>query len=542
MKRATLIFLLLLGYQALSGQGAKYIIRNYDLMSEVRLNGSTWAMVQDTNGILYFGADYGVAMYNGAYWELASRGQSIVRSLLCSSQKKIVYGGFDDFGFLDHEISIGTVFNSLASQLPDSLRVFGDIWSICEVDGKLFFQAKSKIFVYENGKINAFPVSDCYHRGFVMSGSYLINQAGIGLTAFSGNAFTPVNGGEFFSDKVISSMIEMADGRILIGCRNFGFFLFDPLTGSVRESFPSHPETNKELSIKKIYHGILLPDGNLAVATLSGGTYLIDPEGNILKVINRNHGLRDNVNYFLGLSKDSNLWICTSNGVSAFNVNSPFILWDYTSGIDGVVLDMIDYQGHVYVGTLTGLYEISTGEIDQVRFEKGAESLLHTEVWSLLRVDRNGRSMLFLGSGNGLYQLNQSQPVLLKGGEAILKLKQPRSNPDILLAIHSDNIDVYRWDGTTFGYEANIRNQFNGMRTAAEDDKGNLWIGTRSAGVVKIPIDDLIGQGVVKYSFDGVLTDVIEYQGQVVFSNQGGLFSLNYSTELLKSASCLVLK
>jgi len=207
MKKNALVFLLLIGLQPLIGQGAKYIIRNYDLLSEVNLNGSTWAMIQDTNGILYFGADYGVAIYNGAFWELASRGQTIVRSLCYTSHQKIVYGGFDDFGFLEHEISKGTVFNSLAAKLPDSLKVFGDIWSICELDDKLFFQSKNMIFIYDHGKISHYRVADCYHRGFIMRGVYLINQSGTGLTRFTGSSFVPLNGGYFFKDKVISSLI-----------------------------------------------------------------------------------------------------------------------------------------------------------------------------------------------------------------------------------------------------------------------------------------------------------------------------------------------
>lgn len=53
-------------------------------------------MVQDTNGILYFGADYGV---------------------------------------LETDPSAGILFRSLADRLPDSLKVFGDIWSISETAG-----------------------------------------------------------------------------------------------------------------------------------------------------------------------------------------------------------------------------------------------------------------------------------------------------------------------------------------------------------------------------------------------------------------------
>jgi ligand-binding sensor domain-containing protein len=90
-----------------NGQGARYVIRNYDLLTEINLNGSTWSMVQDSAGVLYFGAYFGVAVYNGSYWQLFSRGQSIVRSLYADASGKIWYGGFDDFGFISRDLSAG---------------------------------------------------------------------------------------------------------------------------------------------------------------------------------------------------------------------------------------------------------------------------------------------------------------------------------------------------------------------------------------------------------------------------------------------------
>jgi len=532
MKKLAFFILVLFGLQTLYGQGAKYIVRNYDLLSEVNLNGSTWTLIQDTNGVLYFGSDFGLVTYNGAYWELASKGQTIIRSLYYDSQKRIVYGGFDDFGFIDHSISDGFVFRSVAGLLPDSLKEFGDIWNISEIGRKLFFQSKTRIFILEDGQIKSIRVSDCYHRAYTLDGSYLINQSGIGLTYFDGKGFQLMKGGAFFNDKIISCLIGRPDKRILVGCRNEGLYLLDPSTGEIGNPFPDHPGTSSELARNKIYHGISLPDNKLAIATLSGGTFFLNPDGEIQKVLNRNHGLRDNVNYFLGLSRDFNLWICTSNGISSFNINSPFILWDYTSGIDGVVLDIVDYQKNIFIGTLTGLYEISGSLQDQSLLREGAKRLINSEVWSMARVFKGGKSFLFIGSGSGLYQLDNMVPVLINKGDLILKLIHLRADPDVLLAMHADNIDIYRWNGSTFNFQKQVGHQFNGFRTASEDNKGNLWVGTRNAEVVQIPIKELLYSSIHPRSFslNGKLTDLIEYQDEALFSNSDGLFSFNYTS------------
>ncbi|HBB93065.1 MAG TPA: hypothetical protein DC042_15470, partial [Bacteroidales bacterium] len=513
--------------EALSGQGAKYIIHNYDLIKEINLNGSTWSMIQDSNGILYFGADFGIATYNGSYWELASHEQSIVRSLQMDSHQRIFYGGFDDFGMLEKDISRGLIFKSLAQNLPDSLKNFGDIWSISKVGETLFFQAKTRIFILEGAQLRSLLVRDCYHRGFTACGTFIINQAGIGLSRYEGDRFIPVPGGEFFKDQIISCLFERPDRKVLIGTRYQGLFLLDPATSRIEDPFPGNPTTNRELSRSKIYHGERLPGGNLAVATLIGGTYILSPEGKILKILNRDHGLRDNVNYFLGVSSDANLWICTSNGISTFNSNSPFILWDYTAGIDGVVLDIAEYQDNIYAATLTGLYEISGSPYAWQLLQRGVRSILNTETWSLINFNANGRNLLLAGSGNGLYQYDGSEPTLIKGGGLVLKLKHLVSNPEYLLALHADNLDIFRWGGNSFEFLRNVRDLYTGLRTAGEDQEGNLWVGTRNLGIVRIPLDDLLFGDAKSEAIthDSILTDVIEFSGQVLFSNSKGLFT-----------------
>jgi AraC-like DNA-binding protein/ligand-binding sensor domain-containing protein len=361
----------------------------------------------------------------------------------------------------------------------------------------------------------------------------VVNQAGAGLTVYNGSSFVPAAGGAFYADKVISCLMELSPRRVLIGCRYNGFFLYDPVTGASSEPFPDYPSTAAAFRGNQIYHGIILPDGNLAVATLSGGTFIISPEGRMLKLLNRSHGLRDNVNYFLGLSNESNLWICTSNGISSFNTNSPFILWDYNSGIDGIVLDIEEYQGDIYIGTLTGLYRIRGTGDQKALYQPGAGRLLESEVWSLVRVNRNGRDLLLAGTGNGLVAMNGGVPEVIRQGGLILKVMPLRSDPDVLLAMQPDKMDVFRWNGSQLRAVKSLSGLFTGLRSAAEDNSGNLWIGTRNGGVVRLPVDQLTGDNLpapAVFHFDSLLTDVMAYQGQVLFGNTNGLFSYNYAT------------
>ena len=124
----------------------------------------------------------------------------------------------------------------------------------------------------------------------------------------------------------------------------------------------------------------------------------------------------------------------------------------------------------------------------------------------------------------------------------VLKVMQLRCNPDLLLALKADELDLYRWNGERYRYHATVRNLYNGLRSAGEDGEGNLWIGTRHAGVVRIPVCRLADLSVPEgqtidyedldlphrvYGFESLLTDVIAYEGQVLFSNYQGLFQFD---------------
>jgi hypothetical protein len=94
-----------------------------------------------------------------------SKDQTIVRSLMIDSRHRIFYGGFDDFGILEPDAVNGLQYRSLSIHLPDSLKIFGDIWSINECDGNIFFQARNRIFVLAGDTVLSIPVNDTYHRG-----------------------------------------------------------------------------------------------------------------------------------------------------------------------------------------------------------------------------------------------------------------------------------------------------------------------------------------------------------------------------------------
>ena len=127
------------------------MVTNYDLQKHLSVNGSVWCMAQDTLGVLYFGIEGGIGTYDGTEWSRYGSATEVVRSLFVDSSGDLWYGSVNDFGRVRRSRTEGLKLESVAVTLPDSLRQFGDLWSIAEADSVLFFQSSNAVFTVSTG-------------------------------------------------------------------------------------------------------------------------------------------------------------------------------------------------------------------------------------------------------------------------------------------------------------------------------------------------------------------------------------------------------
>src|SRR5690606_20823827 len=63
-----------------------------------------WTMTRDEEGVLYFGNNDGVMIYNGENWQkVALPNHSSVRSLMTSKEGKVYAGGFNELGTIQRD-------------------------------------------------------------------------------------------------------------------------------------------------------------------------------------------------------------------------------------------------------------------------------------------------------------------------------------------------------------------------------------------------------------------------------------------------------
>jgi AraC-like DNA-binding protein/ligand-binding sensor domain-containing protein len=489
-------------------------------------------MVEDTLGVLYFGIEGGIAAYDGTEWNNFILSPDVIRTLFKDSHGDIWYGSVNDFGRVKRSSSEGIRLESVAGEFPAEMRQFGDLWSISEADSTIFFQSGETVFtISSSGRKAAYSIKETYHRGISGGGRYFVNSKGTGLLQFTGEDFAPAPGGSFFREKTISGAAEIHADTLLVGTRDEGVFIWVPGTGYVQPFIFADNAADSFLKKNRIYHMTLLPDGTIAFATLLNGTLITDRNGRILKILHYHSGVQDNAHYYLGLSHDNNLWMCTGNGISAYNIFSPFSNWDYSKGVEGVVMCITGHMGGILVGTLTGLFFLP----DPGTAGTEVKRVLDSEVWDIYPLrGADGKTRMVISAGNGLWLLDGMHLINVFSGELILKSYTLKRDSSWLLSFSANELHVSRVTQNSVIPHRTLEGLFSEYRSSAQESDKYLWVGTRSLRMNRISQGEIISAMADNEPFEAektenftftALTDVHCVNGRIIFSNSQGFMS-----------------
>jgi len=479
----------------------KLIIQNFSLLDIGSSSGSFWSVAEDRNGILYFGGEHAVYVYDGTNWrkiDLANK--SVVRSLAINDEGVVFVGGVNEFGYLKPNNSGMLVYCSLLDKLPDDIISFPDIWSINIIEDTVYFQSANHIFKYWKDQIRVIRIQESYHRSFVINDKLIANQAGIGLSVLDNNSFSLMPGGEFFRDMVISSINYYNGGKLMIGTRRNGIFIYDPEAKKSDNIIPFNSEANNFLKDYQLYHGIELPGNRYAYATLRNGTIIADSQGKIQTYINKFSGSSDYTSYFLYLSNDSELWITSSRGISLYNINSALSYWNEEMGLFGSTNCILEHRNRIYAGTYSGLFFIDLNKSENNGQGYQPELFTHSEnpsseVWDFMLFNpyNNGNSEnneLLAATGQGLYNVDREKLEFETGRVGQLSMYHSKINPTIIyLNAHPTFYILQYHNGEWLPVWQREISSY--IISIVEDVDGNVWLGTMYYGIFKIGLEEI---------------------------------------------------
>jgi signal transduction histidine kinase len=503
--------------QAISGQDkGVYFHRQY---SSSEYNGHTqnWAVTEDANGLVYIGNGNGLLEYDGVDWRMIEvAGGQVALSLALGHNDQIYVGSVNDFGVIRPDSLARPVFNSMTDKVPEELLDFEDVWETKAYSGGVLSRTRDAVFHVEyDDSLTVIRPEERFERMHRIGDEIYIVDLGEGLMKLENMQFNLVPDGEQFMDLSVWYMAERPDGTIFIATRN-GTYLFD---GESIEPFET--EIAPILTDQNVYHATDIEGKGYAFATIRGGVYVTDYDGNVTDVIDSSY-LTTNQSTYVYSDRMNNLWVATTNGLNRVEISNPLTYFDQTTGLVSGITDIARHEGKIFVASSSDVQYMQEGsdEKDIPRFvtipsDITGFNLLESTEYGLLASTLNG---LVEVSENGIAAISPE----LEG----IVVSQSAQNPETVLLGHRDGVALYEYTDGEWSFSSSVEGVNEQVYTLEQGVDGVIWAGTEFQGLIRIDLRDSIqvDRFDTEEHFNSGSARVYQVYGEVFISTETGIY------------------
>jgi len=487
------------------------------------LNPQNWSVVQDSRGVIYVGNHGGLLEFDGVVWRNITVPNLTVRSMAFDNNGTLYIGGNNEIGFFTRDENGSLIYTSLKNRLKDTQRNFSWVWKTYSTKEGVYFHTSKFLFRWNPGqkKIKTWESGSTYPGSCACGEKLFVRQERIGLMQMLNDSLELVPGGEAFAEEGIYTMApyDTAAQKLLIGTRSKGFYIYD---GKTFASFPT--AVDEYLKEKELLCGIRLKSspGDFALATHRGGLVIIDSNGNLKYIFDKNSGIQDDNVWYVFEDSRGNLWLALNNGIAKIEYASPFSFYDDRSDLPGLVQTVVKHGKILYAGTSKGLYFLASA--NKFRPVPGISS----PCWALLST---GNSLLAAAS-DGVFPVddkNNTHREILNANSYVLHRSQKDPNR-VWVGTNQGLVSLYLKDGG-WVEENRFKDIPQEIKTIVEDKKGFLWLGTPAMGILKV---DFPGEGKITnpvvhryHTTEGLPTGEINVYmaaGHVIFATVKGIY------------------
>lgn len=429
-----------------------------------------FSITQDAAGVLYFGAN-SLLRFDGDRWSTNGiAGAYALRGLDFGPDGKLWVAALGDLGWFDLTQGAVPRFHSLRASLPPDLQASGELWRVyADAQGATFFSA-DRILRWD-GRTFTVTRRDVRHRlsAFRHEGRIYVHDAG-GLHVLlpaGPELLLPANA---LAQAVVVHLQERPEGRLLVTSKGLLLQTADGLR-------PFAPEVSAWLGRSVLTAAVNLPDGGLAVGSMRDGIALMGADGRLQRVLTPKQGLPTPFIRALHVDRDGGLWAAGSDSIFRIDLTSPSTWFGEGAGLPERPHSLIAGTGAgLTVANDSGLYLLRPGAAAFTPVP-GLQETVHGLLGTpngLLAAGRAGRAGLRELWGDAVFTRYDAPA-------DVFALAPSRRQPGHLWLAVGLTIVEFRPDGST-------RTVVTGLpdfaRDLAEDDRGTLWIGTASRGVL----------------------------------------------------------
>ena len=452
-------------------------IRNFTNL-DYRGGTQNWCIGRSADRRMIFGNNNGLLVFDSDKWDIYPMpNYTNVRTVHYDEETGRVYvGASDEFGYFSGNPENSKFeYHSLADELPEAQRHFGEIWKVLPFGGDWLFRSRDRLYVKrQSGKMDVVNLPFTVDNSTVV-GKLLYISGSEGIVTYDGKTVRPLPGAETMRGKTIHGLLSY-EGRLLFVTDDEGLWSYDGQSFS-----PYVLDITPMLQHYQVYTAHL--QGNyMAFGTVRGGLVVKDLSRNRNYYVNAAGGLQNNTVLSLKFDELNNIWLGLDNGISYVMVETPYGHMFGQSNDLGTGYASIVYGGQLYMGTNQGLFLMPWPIPDSpYRPTTPAVSGVSGQIWSL----RNIGGTLLCGANEGAFVVQGTQAHRISGLSGTWGFRPLEDHPGYVLASDYDGFAVLRATGS--GYE--MVNRVQGINVSSvdfeQDADGAIWASHWQKGVYR---------------------------------------------------------
>lgn len=433
-------------------------LRNFSTI-DANSGKQNWDIDQDEVGRMLFANNSGLLIFDGSAWTTYHvANHTIVRSVKYDESRKVIFvGATNEFGYFKYsDRSFCLEYHSLSDALKEKDKAFGEIWKVRLTGGKVMFESKSSVFVFDE-KLN-------YERTKPLVLPY-----------------TKWTGAEMLEGKTVRDVIKI-ENRYYIVTATDGLYVYDG--HAIR---PYDIDITPYLKQNEVF--CAATNGTtIAFGTVKGGLVAKDIKHGTIYYACTSSNLQDNTVLSLAFDRTGNLWLGLDNGVSYVMPHAPFrklFGTPYTSigtGYTSLVKD-----GLLYLGTNQGLF-CTSYPLHSTPYptEKRSVAGISGQIWDLRKVGHT----LLCAADKGAYIVEGTNARPIKGMVGTWCFVELKHHPGYILASDYNGLVVLRQTANGCEVVCRPKGFTDASGNIVEDSDGTLWISNWQKGISHFALTD----------------------------------------------------
>jgi PAS domain S-box-containing protein len=504
-------------------------ITNY-ITQKYKAHNQNWDICVDNRGFFYFANGDGVLVYDGNNWELVNLPNKISSRALGKDPKGLIYtAGTNELGCLQPDPFGKLKYISFMDSL--GIKEIGIIRDIQTINNNVYFRSLEYLIRLNDNGFKAWKAQSEFTIQFVFNNELFAIDEKVGLFKVVDDSMVLTSHGVEFANTAFYFAFQYED-EVILANRKHGLFRFKPGDNGKSRLIPIYGNANQFLIDEFVYCGNITPSGDLILGTNNGGCVIVDRNGNIKDKIDKSSGLQHNNVHSIYIDSDKNLWLALNNGISRCDISVPISYWNESVGVEGIIEAIIRFKGILYLATHQGIYLLENSQ-----FKKLQNSI--SQAWAFLnfKLEKGKKEILLVATTQGVFRIDNQSLTKIADLSTVYRLYQSKTNPNLVFIGMNNNLGIVEITNTKSKYLGAIPHSGVSIRSIAEDDNGDIWLGTYRDGVVRIiPSDDLLNpKQIIQYKIESglpSLKNVLIYylEGNMIFATEFGIYTFDYNT------------